>query len=425
MTAQGGGIGRFARKKVDSPNDKPAPAPPVATTGSEQPPIASNVVLPSFAVNDMQRADTFGNVDMFGGSFDMNFESASNDLSYDHDPSTFNGFVVVDEPNDTPLASESDFTPASSGPNVSMVAETDPSQTSTTTQQGSNVTQAVQEKTNAGPFSSLRGNGPHTPSSSAENMDAPVASTPLARSNTSVSQLSASENAPTVGISMFSRKRAAPSQEVTTVDASSGNNPATLEVVIPPPRLQPRKPLPTQDGSIIASSIANGTSNNEIFLPGLSGGMDKVATPSPRTGNSESVVGQKVLQRNVDAMLITPDSANAVVDFPMRKDLFTSTENQSSISPTSVYQDNADTMAPETEETEDDFDGLLSHFLSDLRNEMDLLAKGDAEILDLEVDLSQAFALTLSNRSQVLDLLDAVEETNLEADALIREMMQF
>jgi hypothetical protein len=127
----------------------------------------------------------------------------------------------------------------------------------------------------------------------------------------------------------------------------------------------------------------------------------------------------------VDAMLISPESANAVAATPMHDDLFTSTKNQPSISPTSVYQDNANTMSPETEETEDDFDGLLSHFLSDLRNEMDLLAKGDAEILDLEVDLSQAFALTLSNRSEVLDLLDAVEETNLEADALIREMMQF
>jgi hypothetical protein len=224
---------------------------------------------------------------------------------------------------------------------------------------------------------------------------------------------------------MFSRKRAAPSQEVTTVDASPVNNPATLEVVIPPPRIRPSKPLPIQDGNVIAATTPNGTSTHGIFLPGLSGGMNKVTTPSPRNGNSESVVGQKVLQRNVDAMLITPESSNAVAASPMHNDLLTSTKNQSSISPTSVYQDNTDTMSPETAETEDDFDGLLSHFLSDLRNEMDLLEKGDVDILDLEVDLSQAFALTLSNRSEVLDLLDGVEEANLEADALIREMTQF
>jgi hypothetical protein len=171
--------------------------------------------------------------------------------------------------------------------------------------------------------------------------------------------------------------------------------------------------------------MPNGTSNNRIFLPGLSGGMNTVATPSPRNGNSESVVGQNVLQRNANAMLITPESANTVAASPMRGDLLTCTENQSSISPTSVYHDNADTMSPETAETEDDFDGLLSHFLSDLRNQMDLLEKGDVEILDLEVELSQAFALTLSNRSEVLDLLDGVEEANLETDTLIREMMQF
>jgi hypothetical protein len=176
---------------------------------------------------------------------------------------------------------------------------------------------------------------------------------------------------------------------------------------------------------VIAPTMSNGTSNNGIFLPGLSCAMDKVATPAPRSGNSESVVGEKVLQRNLDAMLITPDSANAtaVVASPIKKDLFTSTINQSSISPTSVYQDNADT--PETDDSEDDFDGLLSHFLSDLHNEMDLLEKGDVEILNLEVDLSQAFALTLSHYSEVLNMLDRVKQANLKTDALIREMMQF
>jgi hypothetical protein len=98
----------------------------------------------------------FGKVDMFGGSFDKNFESTSRELSYDHDASTFNGFGEAEECDDTPLASKSDVTPPSSGPSVSTVAETDPSQASTISQQGSTITQAVQVKMNAGPFSSLR-----------------------------------------------------------------------------------------------------------------------------------------------------------------------------------------------------------------------------------------------------------------------------
>jgi hypothetical protein len=66
-------------------------------------------------------------------------------------------------------------------------------------------------------------------------MGASVALTLRAHPIASISHLLASKNAPAVGISMFSRRRAAASQEITTVDASPGNNPATVEVVIPPP----------------------------------------------------------------------------------------------------------------------------------------------------------------------------------------------
>jgi hypothetical protein len=72
----------------------------------------------------------------------------------------------------------------------------------------------------------------------------------------------------------------------------------------------------------------------------------------------------------------------------------------------------------ETEGSEDDFDGLLPQFLSGLHPDMDLLKKGDIELLDLKVALSEVFALTLSNHSKALELLDGVEEANSKASII-------
>jgi hypothetical protein len=422
MASLGSGIGRFSRKRVSTPNDAAAPATPaVVTNESEQTPTASNDVFPSFDSGVHGGADTFGNVDMFGGSFDMNFQSSSNEPSYDYDTSTFDDFVVAEEPENSALASESDTTLVPIGLKVSTVAETNPSQATTATQQGSTVTQAVHEKTNAGLFSSLRGNEPHASSAPVQNMmGAPVASTPLARPKTSVPHPSDSKSAPVAGLSMFARKRAAsaPSQEVDIANASAGIT------ILPPPRVRPSKPLPNQQDNRIVPTTPNGG----IFLPGLSGGINNVATPYPRNGNNESDMGQQVLQRDVcqnhDTVHVTPEPADAAVTSPMDNGLLTSMINNSCTSPTSVYQDDADATSPETEESEDDFDGLLSQFLSDLRTDMDLLEKGDVELLDLEVALSEVFALTLSNHSEALDLLDGVEEANSEADRLIAEYTQ-
>lgn len=82
-----------------------------------------------------------------------------------------------------------------------------------------------------------------------------------------------------------------------------------------------------------------------------------------------------------------------------------------------MYQDDAEASG-------DSFDGLLSQFLSDLRTYMGLLGNGAVQLLDLDVTLSVVFALTLSNRSEALDLLNEVEEANIEADALIAEYTQ-
>jgi hypothetical protein len=213
---------------------------------------------------------------------------------------------------------------------------------------------------------------------------------------------------------MFARKRAAstPSQEVEIANAS-----ARASTILPPPRVRPSKPLPTQQDNRIASARQQGG----IFLPGLSDGANNVATPSPMTSINESAIGKKVLQSDLDTMLVTPEPAKAAAASPMDSDLLASTENQSYPSPASVYQESADATPFETEESEDDFDGLLSQFLSDLRADMDLLEKGDVELLDLEVALSEVFALTLSKRSEAMELLDGIEEANSEADRLIAE----
>lgn len=418
MASLAGGIGRFSRKKAISPNEATAPAAPSAlvTNESEKTSTASDDVFPSFDCGVRGGAETFVNVDMFGGSFDMNFHTSSNEPPYDYGTSTFDGFDVAAGPDELPPASESVKSPDTIGLNVSTAAETDPSQAATATQQESTVMQAVQEETNARLFSSPRGS--EQPASSApadDTMGTPGASTPLARPKTNVPPPLGSKSAPAARLSVFARKRAArdPNQ-VEIANASAGNT------ILPPPCVRPSKPLPIQQDDRIASATPKG----RIFLPGLLGGINNVETPSPRNGNSEADMGQKVLQCELDTMLITPEPANATVTSPMENDLLTSTQNQSCMSSPSVYQDNAYATSLETEGSEDDFDGLLSQFLSDLRADMDLLEKGDVELLDLEVALSEVFALTLSNHSEALELLDGVEEANSDADRLIAEYTQ-
>jgi hypothetical protein len=163
---------------------------------------------------------------MFGGSFDMNFHTSSSKMSYDYNTSTFDGFGVAVGPKDLPLASESNTTFAVIGLSVSTtVGETNPSpQESIATQQGSTVPHVVQEKTNAGLFSSFWGSKPNASSTLAENqMGTPGQFIPLACLKTSVSHPLGSKITPAAGLSRFAQKRvaSAPSQEVKIANASA------------------------------------------------------------------------------------------------------------------------------------------------------------------------------------------------------------
>lgn len=418
MASNGGGIGRFARRQADAPTKAPAPAPPVAANNNEQQAPSPNNDYGSFGGGSF---DANVNVGMFeGGSFDF---EADNKTSYDYND--FEGFGgMSDQPE------ENNVVPGSSD-SAAAVAGIDPTQSTIPSQESLATTPVATNKTiagaaAAGPFQFRASQG-----------KAPRTSPP--RPQTAAPQQAQS------GFSLFaSRKRAATSQEPSTVEKAPGqpleptgvatsttapppptntrtvedttpnNNKtgSTFTRVLPPPSIAPSKPLQTQKGIIASSTTPKGPSNNMagVFLPPLTEENEDFSTPMlPRTVDANSSIIQKTADSNMTTTFVTPESniaANGGV----------------STLPDSALED---AFLGELDAGKDGFDDLLSLFLGDLRSATDLQLHGEAEILDLEVDLSRAFALKLHDRSDCMDLLDCIEDVQMEADGVIAVMQGF
>jgi hypothetical protein len=68
------------------------------------------------------------------------------------------------------------------------------------------------------------------------------------------------------------------------------------------------------------------------------------------------------------------------------------------------------------------FDELLSKFLEDIQEAADLNETGANDLLDLEVELSHAFAASLRYKGDIMDLLDEVEEANANVERMLVQL---
>lgn len=452
---QGGGIGRFTRKKAtEQSGAKTAPVPPVATTNdNQQTPAAPHDEFSTYDSSAMDRADTFDNVGMFGGSFDVNFESTS----FGFDMSSFESIGATGDLDESQLPPTTESTAA---PDAS--AEQNPCPTTAPRPESSTGISNQNETSFGLSFSSIGNKNQPPPSIQETVFRAQAPLTPLVRPNTAAPQPLAGKK--TGELSVFSRKRTAADQEVPATPMYVSASPvavagtmngqptgahgagaaavATMKSDVttmfqrimppPPPRVLPTKPLPTQQGNVIAPKTPKAASNNNaIYLPQFSGVSGPLMTPSPRpTATDDVPAGTKTFPADANVMLITPESAIAtqiIGEQPVNTgDGFERKDNDS---PTTVTHNDSPGVEVNTDfqsdANHDDFDELLSHFLTDLRNGIDLHEKGDDEFLDLEVDLSQAFALTLGHRSEAMGLLDSIEKATADADEITTEMLQF
>ena len=71
--------------------------------------------------------------------------------------------------------------------------------------------------------------------------------------------------------------------------------------------------------------------------------------------------------------------------------------------------------------SEEEFEKSLSKFLTDLRDGLDILGKGDSEILTMEVELTHVYATTLRERGELWAILDELDAIELEADSVIKQ----
>lgn len=68
------------------------------------------------------------------------------------------------------------------------------------------------------------------------------------------------------------------------------------------------------------------------------------------------------------------------------------------------------------------FDELLNKFLEDIQEAADLNEAGANDLLDLEVELSHAFAASLRYKGDIMDLLDEVEEANANVERMLVQL---
>mmetsp|Transcript_36417 Transcript_36417/g.76448 ORF Transcript_36417/g.76448 Transcript_36417/m.76448 type:complete len:1242 (+) Transcript_36417:169-3894(+) len=74
--------------------------------------------------------------------------------------------------------------------------------------------------------------------------------------------------------------------------------------------------------------------------------------------------------------------------------------------------------------TDESFDELLSQFIQDIQEGTDIYDKGQNDLLDLDVDLSHAFAGVLRYKEGYLNLLDEIETMAGNAEAIMTEMAE-
>lgn len=433
MTSQhGGGLGRFARRKTEASTSSPPPAPAAAKTNESKKPPAS----PGFALASFGGVASFANDGMFGSSFDMSFGA-------DYSGPDFDDFGVPDKPEETSDGANA-VLGSSNDTSTTTLAGTDSSHQSTI-QESTNTPAAATNKTNAGPFQ-LRGNQGTNP--------APPHTSPP-RPKTAAPQQSGNKS----GLSMFARKRATSNQEpsamakqtpvdsritanngqslmptevsTTTTTTTAPTPPAPVEDsnknktpgstftrVLPPPSIGPSKPM--QRGVTMPSVTPKAAS--VAFLPPLSDKQNDFSTPLPRTGNTDSSVIQKT--SDMTTTFVTPESTMETTTPTLTGG--TSNNNnevQDSSLNKSFLGELGDTAYDGKEP--DGFDDILSVFLGDLRSATDLQLFSEAELLDLEVDLSQAFAGTLHGRSNAMDMLDHIEDFHVQADGIITGLQDF
>lgn len=410
-SSNGGGIGRFARRNTDAPTQAPPAPAPAANQGGEQPPASDFASFARGIASPNSKAFySMDNVGMFGGSFDFD--------NNDYAPSDMDGFGMTPQKDNAGGSNDND-----------VVAEGDDSM-----MEQSAGTPVTSNKTTGGggPFQ-FRNNQGTNP---ALHMSPPRPKTavPPQQSGNGVS-----------GLSMFARKRAAASHQEPTEktapvdshvvasnnnnvqsslkptdastandsmadvqDSTNNNTESTFTRVLPPPSIAPSKPLQTQKSIAIPSTTPKTSATKNVFLPRLNDKEDDFATPAmSRSVNPQASIVQKigtVAESTTAATFVTPEA------------------NVTTQQDSSMQQEHSSFRADQHDAQ--GFDDLLSLFLGDLRSATDLEQHGQAELLNLEVDLCRAFSRTLHDRSMAMDVLDSIEDAHLQADDLIAIMQE-
>jgi len=88
---------------------------------------------------------------------------------------------------------------------------------------------------------------------------------------------------------------------------------------------------------------------------------------------------------------------------------FDSKRDQGYISVAKVTPSKSPSNSSKTACINANFDELLTIFLNDLRDGTDLRNKSDAELLELDVELSQAYSVALRYRGEMVDLLEEID----------------
>ena len=74
--------------------------------------------------------------------------------------------------------------------------------------------------------------------------------------------------------------------------------------------------------------------------------------------------------------------------------------------------------------TDESFDELLSQFVQDIQEGTDIYEKGQSDLLELDVDLSHAFAGVLRYKERYLNLLDEIESIQANAEAIMNDVAE-
>ena len=411
MASNGGGIGRFARRQTDAPTKAPAPVPPPAASNTETQAPSPNNDFGSYDGGAAMESSSFDNVGMFGGSFDMSFDADK--ASYDYND--YGSFSMSEQPEENVLGSNDSAVAVAPSANTQS---TIPSQESL-----ANTPVTANKSAGGGPFqfraSQAQGASPPRPKTAAPPQPSAgnksglsmFASRKTAATNQEPSTTATTtektpvSSRPTVNHGQSTGApppppppAAANTVEETTPTTNTNGSASTFTRVIPPPSIAPSKPLPTQMGlSSVPSATPKGPSINTTArgFPSLVSQQQDFATPLPPPRNN-TTLDTTMIQKtgnNMTSTFITPEAP---------------TNNNNGATLPDLAMEEAFLGELAADKGTDSFDDLLSLFLADLRSTTDIEMRGQAELLELEVDLSRAYARTLQDRSDAMDLLDGI-----------------